>query len=458
MVSIKAYPEWIARDDLPNAEKPWEVTSGPPTRGDAWTDILNQRMRIPTINDEVSRAIRAHEMTHAKLSPAHGIVIPSQLADVPNAELLVRACEEARINFAAGDAGFDMSVLKDGSEKFAGERAAKHGDPGNIICDVIAMSNSGALKPYIAGIRKAVNAGQANPSTLQLANLVRKEVQKRTRAWIRDRRSVSTHPVLTDVKTPDGSIEVPANVGYLYATIRLAEDMARLMTRRREPASGEAIDTGDMPVSSTKGSFAVPIIDKLPLTERVAGRLGRKRIATNVGRDPRRINRMLTDPEHRVFDRRARSIGGVVLIDQSGSMHLDEDDLWSIIKASPGCVVIGYSHESRSVGVANIWVLADRGRVVSHIRGGNGGNGVDGPALKFALSKRRGREPFIWVCDGYVTDCYDDSRPHLDSICIDIVKRNGIHMVHDVTGAIDALKRVGRGEALKTRLVGSLSK
>ena len=35
---------------------------------------------------------------------------------------------------------------------------------------------------------------------------------------------------------------------------------------------------------------------------------------------------------------------------------------------------------------------------------GNVGNGVDGPALRFALSSRRGREPVIWVCDGQVTD------------------------------------------------------
>jgi hypothetical protein len=247
--------------------------------------------------------------------------------------------------------------------------------------------------------------------------------------------------------------DIPA--GYSY-TMALAHEISRLMVSHADPESGEVPDNPGVPADGGRGQFAVPIVKKLPLTERVAGRLGRKRIATNVGRDPRRINRMLTDPERRVFDKRARNIGGVIVIDQSGSMRLTHDDIWRIIHSSPGCTIIGYSHESRSTGVPNIWVMAERGRVAKTVPSGNGGNGVDGPALLYGLSKRRGREPFIWVCDGYVTDSHDDHHNNLAKVCVNLVNRHGIHMVPDVEGAIDALKRVGSGETLKTNLVGML--
>lgn len=461
MVSVqKPYPEWLQREDIPPADKPWEVTSGPPSRGDAWTDILNQRMRIPTINDDVSRVIRGHEMMHAKLSPQLGAVVPLHLQRVPQSDMLVRACEEARINFAAGRAGFDTGVLKDGSEKFAGERAAKHGDPNNIVCDVAAMANSGALNAYIAGIRKAVKAGTAKPETLVLANRVRKIITRATRKWSNNPTlALATYPTTIAVsESEDRNEYVDVNYGYRYGTLELAEQLGRLMISPpgSDGSGTEEVDTGDMPASGTRGSFARPIIKILPLTERVAGRLGRKRVATNVGRDPRRINRMLTDPDRRVFDRRAKGIGGVIVIDQSGSMHLSENDVWEIIKASPGCTIIGYSHSPGSDGVPNIWVMADRGRVVKDVPSGNGGNGVDGPALLYGLSKRRRDEPFIWVCDGYVTDSRDDHYTYLSKVCIDLVNKHGIHMVPDVPGAIEALRRVSRGDKLQANLVGML--
>lgn len=459
MVSIKAYPEWLSRDDIPAADKPWEVVSGPPSRGEAWTDLMHQRMRIPTLPDDVSRSIRAHEMTHAKLSPQNGVVIPSWLADVPSIDTLVRACEEARINYAAGNAGFDMSILKDGSEKFAGDRAARHGDLNNIVCDVVAMVNTGGLSPYIAGIRKAVKDGMAKPETLDTALRVRKIVQRESRRWASNPWVVSTRPQPVSVRSGEDAVDnIEVNSGYVHGTLELAQSLAPLMASTSTDGDGgtDPVDTGSMPASGTRGSFAKPIIQKLPLTERVAGRLGRKRIATNIGRDPRRINRLLTDPERRVFDKRARSIGGVIVIDQSGSMRLDIDDVQQIIHASPGCTIIGYSHEPGSTGVPNIWVMAERGRVTSKVPRGNGGNGVDGPALMYGLSKRRHDEPFIWVCDGYVTDSRDDHYPILSKLCADLVRKHNIHMVPDVPGAIDALRKVSRGDKLRANLVGML--
>lgn len=446
------YPEWLERNDQPLTDTPWSVSPGTPIRGEAWTDIRNRRMRIPTGDDDASRVIRAHELVHAKISPECGPVIPDVYGTLnfPDAERLVTACEEARVNHTVGRARFDLKHLVDGSEKNSGYRAAMSGQPNIITLDLIAQYGTGAVNPYISGIRKAVREGKASKSLLDHANNVKKHIKMYTKHWdSHDSALTSTHPQNTSVRGED--IAVP--IGYLY-TLELAVRLARLMVREdREPVPGvpDSVETGSDP-----GKFATPIIKKLPLTERVAGRMNRKRVATNMGTNPRRMHRLLTDPERRVFDRRASDIGGIVLIDQSGSMHLSDGDLWDVIKASPGCVVIGYSHAAGSVDVPNIWVMAERGRVASEVPIGNGGNGVDGPALLYALSKRKGDEPFIWVCDGYVTDSHDNCRASLNEMCIKIVQQNNIHMVPDVGGAIDALGQVSRGRRLKTRLTGPL--
>lgn len=146
-----------------------------------------------------------------------------------------------------------------------------------------------------------------------------------------------------------------------------------------------------------------------------------------------------------------------MLIDQSGSMRLTDGDLWRIIEAAPGCVIIGYSHEPRSQGKPNLWVLADRGQVVDTVPPSNGGNGVDGPALQFALRRRRSGEPLLWVCDGHVTDETDDVHSDLTEECARIVAVNNIHQVPDVDSAVKALTRAARGAVLKAAAVGPIA-
>jgi hypothetical protein len=209
----------------------------------------------------------------------------------------------------------------------------------------------------------------------------------------------------------------------------------------------------------SRGKFARLIVKNIPKPETVSGRLGRKRMASDIGKNPRRMERMLTDPDRRVFDRWSRASGGVVLIDQSGSMSLSHDDIWSMIKSAPGCVIIGYSHRPGSTTEPNAWVLAERGKVIKNLDQvpQNMGNGVDGPALRFAQTKRKKGEPLIWVCDGIVTDGASDTQhSNLDRECVKLVRQYRVHMVPNVDEAVKALKRASEGANLPARLVGSL--
>jgi hypothetical protein len=192
------------------------------------------------------------------------------------------------------------------------------------------------------------------------------------------------------------------------------------------------------------GAFAPLVLDPGVTLDRVVhGALVPRRRPAASGRRVVRADRLLTDPARRVFDRRAPGRGGVVVVDQSGSMALGADALAELLEAAPGAFVLGYSHAPGSNGVPNAWVRADRGRAASSPRAGNVGNGVDGPALRHALGRRRPGEAVVWICDGQVTDSGDHADLRLAADCARLVRRHGIQMAPDVPGAIRLLGRVG---------------
>ena len=228
-----------------------------------------------------------------------------------------------------------------------------------------------------------------------------------------------------------------------------------------EPTEDDTAETIRDIMKGRAGRFAPLAFGDTPLTRTVRGNLARKRIATNAGVNPRRVTRMLTDPQRRVFDRKRRTTGGVVVIDMSGSMHLTTEDVERMVVASPGCTVIGYSHTTHRRGgqenQPNVWVLARDGRRVEHIPTETSGNGVDGPAVEYAVKQARKGDPVIWVCDGYVTSCDDDDcYDNLDEQCARLVRRHGIHMTETVGEGINVLAQVAKGHKPPVAYTGNV--
>ena len=472
-----AMPEWLSRRDSTNGA--WQVQQGQAIRGDAWTNRMERVMRVPFGTDEQARVVRAHEMMHAKASPL-SLDIGSPL---PILEDALRVAEEFRVNTLCKSAGFDIDALRDGSESGTGKRLAENADWNNFVLMICATAGGKACKDLLRGATSVDKAFAEKGKRVEkaIADMWKAELKRFGR--VSDKRTIkaasshvgSSSPTVYNTLTgdtmvytegmelKDGWTVIPA--GFMY-TIKLGSMIDSLLKRDDDVA-----DDGDMPgdpqqpsdeeldsVLAGGNTWATLVVDRnVPLTRRVKGHLGRKRIATNIGINPRRMERLLTDPDQRVFDRYTKGSGGVVLIDQSGSMRLSDDDLWTIVNASPGCVVIGYSHQPRSVGVPNLWVLANRGKVCAKIRSGNGGNGVDFPALAFAQKLRKKGEPFVWVCDGVVTVADDDIAPAvLQKQVVNFVAKHNIHNVETVNDAVDALKRVKNGGRLPSRVVGRL--
>ena len=444
-----AMPEFITRDEYANDT--WSVEKGSPVRGEAWAELDARRLRVPYGDDAASRIIRVHELMHVRVSPLDTHNAVHSFEDI-SAEAVISA-EEFRVNTLVQRAGFDTDDLRDGSESTAGERLTERGDWNEAVRFLGAIAGTKAGADFLRGVKKV------DPEWAKALGEIQKAMKK----------------VVRKVGTQSLGAENVNEDGFPRGFVHYTQPLARIIqiafdAGNPDPDTGEEKEINAEEIKTkvgnrssrgvSSGRFARPIIDPIPLTRRVAGQMGRKRVATNVGRNPRRISRMLVDPERRVFDRKIKGKGGVVLIDQSGSMRLEDDDLWAILSAAPGCTVIGYSHKPSSTdNTPNIWVLAQDGKVCSTIRKGNGGNGVDGPALELAIRKRKSKtDPFIWVCDGLVTDDRDMGHDGLSEQCGKIVVKEKIHMVNTPTEAVEALQQVKSGKRLGVTATGAIAR
>ncbi len=222
--------------------------------------------------------------------------------------------------------------------------------------------------------------------------------------------------------------------------------------KRREKAKKDK-KTGYMPrgkavvyprMGDIGGGWYALHVHKPELTINHTGKMGRRNIATNTGRQPHNISRIVTDPDKRIFKRKTRALGGVVVIDNSGSMSLSEGELFELVHAAAGSTVIMYSYSDDQ---PNTFILARQGRMVREIPPVGGNNGVDGPVLLYSLQYRKHSSvPILWVSDGQVTGCGDRQTSSLVDECNKIQKKHNIVRVRNVQEAIKKMKQLQGGQ------------
>jgi hypothetical protein len=227
----------------------------------------------------------------------------------------------------------------------------------------------------------------------------------------------------------------------------VSNHMSRRDRKDGDKRKGDSKSGTKPEVSITDDAWETLVVAKPPLEIPHTGKLGRRFIPATYGKYPQYLHRELTDPYERIFKRKTRALGGIVVIDCSGSMSLDEDDIHRLLKASAGSTVICYSADlwSRgSSGDPNAWVVARNGRMVRKLPEFPGGNGVDAPVLKWAVDNyRRGSStPVVWVSDGHVTGKRDQSTELLRKETKSVCKRYGITRVEEVNDAIKLLNKL----------------
>jgi len=223
-----------------------------------------------------------------------------------------------------------------------------------------------------------------------------------------------------------------------------------------EAKSRESRESNEKPELPEKQQGDNGLWDKyqlFPIDERSkhpSGSLGRSWAASPRGSAVGQVSREITDPDSRIFRRRKRGRGGVVVIDCSGSMSLTERDIEAILTTAGGAVVLGYTERG---GLGEIRYLADgtrRVREVPETLRHGAGNGVDGEALRIGAKHHRKGEPFIWVTDGGVCTHTRASFSALRDDCRKIIASERGLYAHNTADAVRLLKALGRGATPKT--------
>ena len=467
-----AEPEWLGREDIENGE--WLVEDCEPRRGIPATAVVERIMRAPAHDTEQARVIRAHELMHAKVSPAKEWG-QWQERKIATKESLI-AVEELRINLLVKKAGFNVEeYLSDGGETADGERLACTNDWKSAVYMAVATAGTASSKPFLTGVRRHNRLwGSA------LLDISKRAVKEMEKAY-GTRRLAST-----DVHRQTGL----APMGFVF-TEKIAEWIDRLagmepptedeVSEESEDSSSEQkSETGEegKREHSNKGvgksaekilkeklhgitpdrmNGQVPywgdlVTENLPKPIVAKGGLGKKKSVSNVGRSPRRLHRYMTDPQRRIFDVKKRGLGGVVCIDASGSMSITHNDIVKILEASPGATVIAYSQMDSECKATNSWILADKGRMVDEIPEMGQGNGVDFPALEWAVKRRQhSSAPVIWVTDGGVCGPNQGFSSLLANQCTQFCIDKRIITAYEVNEAVQILNRLNLGQRVVRR-------
>ena len=475
-------PEALGRHDT-NKSGEWVVKGCEPTRGVPQTSVEERFMRVPLGDDELSAVVRAHELIHAKISPRN---LQPWIDRGFASEEAMRSLEEVRVNLCAKRLGYKVDLLVDGSETATGERAVALGDWRGSVMFAVGTAGTGGNKKFLTGVRRH-NKVWAD---------VLSDISKRV---VREMNKIKGTDLTSTYDEGDGLIRGFACVERMGEWIdRLAGDAPKseseesdtagkggsdgesgegtagsepVKRKRGRPKKSESDTAGEVErsrrttIRSDYGTRPIPgwmklRVEKVPLPDILNGSLGKRRVASPTGKTPRRLHRLLTDPERRVFDKTIKGKGGIIVFDCSGSMRLSREQIVNVVMSAPGCTILAYTvsdwtvDENGEANKPNAWVLAHQGRVCSELPFSRGrGNGVDLPALEWAIKQRkRSSTPVVWVSDGQVTGMGDESSSVLLGKVAEYVTRHNIVVVGDTKGAIEYLTAIGRGDKPHTKL------
>lgn len=432
----------------------WTVQVGTAARGEAWTNHGARAMRVPAGDSPAERAVRLHEQFHALVSPAGNMAYSTWHAAAERlafrcsqpvgvaVELMV-ALEEVRVNtlaarvFAPSDVREFGKVLRDGSEKSAGEAAARAAQGGSVdgfirgLLFLTALANTAAANDFVRGARSV------SPDVGAAFGAYRDLVRAQVRVWAANWRALaSTHYVVVPYYVPvdvefDGRVITEAD--FVLSQQRVDSDGevigavprgfsfvldAAMELLPHFPQLPSADSNAPIRLADEAGTWQALVVAEPPLSVKARrSAVARRRQWSDSGKRLGSASRFVTDSRRRAFSTDRRESGAVVVVDLSGSMQWEYDDLQRFLSLVPAATVLGYSggmRYGRKSTPHTAWVLARNGAAVSPAEFArifadevHGGNGCDGLALEWGAreaQRLRGRVPLVWITDGRVTD------------------------------------------------------
>jgi hypothetical protein len=434
---------------------PWTVTEGAPIgHVDGTTDLSGRTMRVLHRTSHAARWVAQHELGHARWTPRASEPRKVAKANPPASENDVQIMEDCRILSLLRDAGL-AQIPRHTAEEIAAqaldwfERADAM--PGTPFRPQILLA------PYAMLCLQSLAVPTVGSPSLDLTP-AGQEVKLLRHHLTRLAKDAA------DAAGRDADADVGALHAVLNHALDIATSAASMLRPARRPGSGRVrlpfravgpaaayfrrrlTDAQDIPPGNRIGCGRsrdnrqslrwgkLETMPALPMTEHAAATAAQRRtLAVPAGSRLGQIRRSLTDGRcyRRTVQRLAK--GGTVLIDTSGSMHLDPEQVHAVLAALPAATVAIYSgtNDKGTVSIiAKGGKCASADAIANRIEDAGTGNIVDGPALRWLATQA---EPRLWVCDGIVTGCGDAAAAHLDDEAGAIVARHRITRCEDMS-------------------------
>ena len=445
------YPELVGRvgeTGEVGGAAPFRIFDTNQIRGLPTNGITSNEERVMGVPlDRAGRSVSLHECAHAKWSPIRPPRVRFDLG-------AYMAVEDGRVNLGLAAIHLPMRIaLRDRAQvaKLIIDDCSI-GDHAMVVYRLLASLGTNVEESV------AEFLGELPLGIRAIAEDLRGDVRERLLASARRRGA----PVASD-----------------RVTLQIARDVARrldafgLIERHRElrgseptgclvcaPSTGEidadAVELGDAFDRFLEGKEAelgrgisvagvesgTMTVTRPPLPVRVLDRrraLGRRHRPATEGSIVTGVHRLPIDGA--IFRRPVRRRGGTVLIDVSGSMRLDVEQIDALVRSCGGAGRVAiYSGDGEE---GELRIVAEEGRraQVEHLDPPGQGNVVDLPALEW-LSEQP--EPRIWISDGSVSGVGDRSSPQLRRRCRAVEERGGIERIATVDAAHARLTRPRR--------------
>lgn len=455
----------------------WDVRISPPQalgsgrRALGATNARERQMFVPSpehSSASLARWVALHELGHAKFTPTGRAHTPAAICrkHAPATEQDVQVCEDLRINSLLHRAGL-LAIPKDSAEEITAtaadwaraglkpERRARLLEALTlswVACAVIDYGDRSArLDSSPVGREHKTVLGLMLKGAVELSATVPESGGPEVVRFRLAEMMATAEGIGRDVSKllagkrgtalPFGRIgKAAAHLRRCLLAAMAAEDDARNDTDPKGKLPKVAPDAVDTQWGELRPLPALALTESTPAEAAM-----RRRLSVPAGTRLGSLRRLLTDGRCFRRDVSRPAKGGTVLIDTSGSMHLDPADVHAILAELPAATVAIYSGR-RDYG--SVSVIARNGRTASakaiceRVSEAGGGNIVDGPALQWLGQQP---EPRHWVCDGVVTGCGDASTRALT------LEAEALRRRHRVTRSesLGALKRrlSGKGDA-----------
>ena len=441
-----------------------DISPAPLMRGAAFTDFGQHEIAVPFGDTEAERAVRLHELIHSRISPT---TVPATLLDqLGVTRNSVRIAEEMRVNIygaiveGENPALGRISKLADGTEPALAKSIVDRNSWPDALNLFLTTMNTDVHKQVKRKLRTVPEWKEAFTEIERILSDDNMDFKAIDYFRSCKNRYKSTEPqqfVWIDPRTKTKEKTVMGE-GFVEYTLPIAEriDQWTHEPPQKRGKKKKSVDPYDLEKHERKAikqsdDWEMLRFGMTSLTETTSTFIGKRKRPAMTGKFPVRPDRLLTDPERRIFRETVRSGGGVVVFDCSGSMSVSHEDIHNCVKQFQGATIVAYTH--RGANKANAWVLAKNGRMISETEFReldlNHGNGVDGPVLRWALRQRRTPKDFVvWVSDGAVTGKHDQMDRHLIEECAQLSVRNNIIGVEDSDKAIELLANMKRTGAM----------